>query len=124
MTEPWNVLTKAGVPTAVVDLDRFDANAAGMLRRSGGMPIRVASKSIRVRSLIERALSFKGYQGVLGYSVAEAIWLRMLRTSFSPSKIRVMSVPCFFLTLYISLRTSAGTGYMRKALRPRSSMWV
>lgn len=75
MTEPWNALTKAGVPTAVVDLDRFDANAAGMLRRSGGMPIRVASKSIRVRSLIERALSFEGYQGVLGYSVAEAIWL-------------------------------------------------
>ena len=48
----------------------------------------------------------------------------MLRGSFSPSKIRVISTPCAFLTLYISLRTSAGTGYMRKPFSPRSSIWV
>ena len=37
-------------PFALVDLDAFDVNAADMARRAGGMPIRVASKSIRVRS--------------------------------------------------------------------------
>jgi D-serine deaminase-like pyridoxal phosphate-dependent protein len=44
-------------PLAVVDLDAFDANAADLARRAGGKPIRVASKSLRVPALIERALA-------------------------------------------------------------------
>src|SRR5258708_7723731 len=32
-------------PFAVVDLDAFDANAADLLRRAGGVPVRLASKS-------------------------------------------------------------------------------
>ena len=44
-------------PFAVVDLDAFDANAADLLRRAGGTPIRLASKSVRCRALIERALA-------------------------------------------------------------------
>lgn len=75
MTGPWSAVRGAGVPTAVLDLDQFHANSAGLLRRSGGLPIRVASKSIRVRSLISRVLQMPGFQGVLGYSVREAIWL-------------------------------------------------
>ena len=47
-----------------------------------------------------------------------------LRGSLRPQNEREMSVPCFFLTLNISSRTSAGTGYIRRALRPRSSIWV
>jgi D-serine deaminase-like pyridoxal phosphate-dependent protein len=35
----------------------------------------VASKSIRVRHLIERALAEPGYAGVLAYSLPEALWL-------------------------------------------------
>ena len=35
-----------------------------------------------------------------------------------------MSTPCFFLTENISSRTSSGTGFMRSAFSPRSSMWV
>ena len=31
-------------PFAVVDLDAFDRNAADLARRSGGVPVRVASK--------------------------------------------------------------------------------
>ncbi|WP_425956003.1 alanine racemase [Xylanimonas sp. McL0601] len=60
-------------PVAVVDLDRFDANAADLLRRAGGTPVRLAAKSVRVRSLVHRALD-AGFQGVMTTSVAEALW--------------------------------------------------
>lgn len=61
-------------PLAVVDLDVFDANAASLLRRAGGTPVRVAAKSVRVRSLVERALE-AGFSGVMSYSLDEALWL-------------------------------------------------
>ncbi|HEX5406341.1 MAG TPA: amino acid deaminase/aldolase [Pseudonocardiaceae bacterium] len=62
-------------PLAIVDLDAFDRNAADMVRRAAGRPIRVASKSIRVRHLIERVLAMPGYAGVLAYSLPEALFL-------------------------------------------------
>jgi D-serine deaminase-like pyridoxal phosphate-dependent protein len=61
-------------PFAVVDLEAFDANRADMARRSA-KPIRVASKSIRCRALLDRALEDPAYRGVLAYSVDEARWL-------------------------------------------------
>ncbi len=62
-------------PTFVVDLDAFDANAADLVRRAGGTPIRVASKSLRVPALVSRALATPGFSGVLAYTLAEALWL-------------------------------------------------
>jgi D-serine deaminase-like pyridoxal phosphate-dependent protein len=62
-------------PVMVVDLDAFDANAADLARRAGGKPIRVASKSLRVPALIERALATSGFSGVLAYTLREALWL-------------------------------------------------
>jgi len=62
-------------PFAVVDLDAFDSNARDMVRRAGGLPIRVASKSLRCRYLIERVLARPGFRGVMCYSLAEALWL-------------------------------------------------
>ena len=62
-------------PFAVVDLAAFDANARDLVRRANGLPIRVASKSLRCRHLIERALARPGYRGVMSYSLAEALWL-------------------------------------------------
>ena len=62
-------------PVAVVDLDAFDANADDLVRRAGGKPIRVASKSLRVPALIERALAHDGFAGVLAFTLAEALWL-------------------------------------------------
>lgn len=62
-------------PFAVVDLDEYDANAADLVRRAAGRPIRVASKSIRVRHLLERALATDGFAGVMSYSLREALWL-------------------------------------------------
>jgi D-serine deaminase-like pyridoxal phosphate-dependent protein len=62
-------------PLMVVDLDAFDANAADLVRRADGTPIRVASKSIRVPALLQRALAHDGFRGVLAYTLAEALWL-------------------------------------------------
>ena len=62
-------------PCALLDLDDFDANAAQLLRRAGGRPIRVASKSVRCRALLERVLAVEGFSGVMAYAVAEANWL-------------------------------------------------
>ena len=50
-------------PVFVVDLDAFDANADDLVRRAGGLPIRVASKSLRIPALIERALAHDGVPG-------------------------------------------------------------
>ncbi|XVV03888.1 amino acid deaminase/aldolase [Actinosynnema sp. CA-248983] len=68
--------TKAlDAPFAIVDLDAFDHNAADLVRRAAGKPVRVASKSVRVRWLLERVLARPGYAGVMCYSLAEALWL-------------------------------------------------
>jgi D-serine deaminase-like pyridoxal phosphate-dependent protein len=68
-------------PFAVVDLAAFDANARDLVRRADGVPIRVVSKSLRCRHLIERALARPGYRGVMAYSLAEALWLHATGTS-------------------------------------------
>ncbi|MFC4496814.1 alanine racemase [Streptomyces ovatisporus] len=62
-------------PFAVVDLDAFDKNAADLVRRGGGKPIRVASKSVRCRGLLERVLALDGFSGVLSFTLAESLWL-------------------------------------------------
>ncbi|AHH93409.1 amino acid deaminase/aldolase [Kutzneria viridogrisea] len=62
-------------PLAIVDLDAFDHNATELVRRAAGRPIRVASKSVRCRTLLERVLELPGYAGVMAYSLDEARWL-------------------------------------------------
>jgi D-serine deaminase-like pyridoxal phosphate-dependent protein len=62
-------------PFALLDLDALDANAEDLVRRAGGTPIRVASKSVRCRSVLRRVLARPGFAGILGYSLAEALWL-------------------------------------------------
>lgn len=62
-------------PVAVVDLDAFEANAQDLVRRAGGTPVRVASKSVRVRGLLDDVLARPGWSGVMAYSLAEALWL-------------------------------------------------
>lgn len=63
-------------PFAFVDLDAVWANAADMLRRAGGKPIRIASKSVRCRPMLERLLDLdRGLQGTLCFTLPEALWL-------------------------------------------------
>ena len=61
-------------PFAVVDLDAFDANAADLVARARGKPVRLASKSVRCRALIDRALG-SGLRGILAFTLPEALWL-------------------------------------------------
>jgi D-serine deaminase-like pyridoxal phosphate-dependent protein len=61
-------------PFAAVDLDAFDANAADLLRRAGGKGVRLATKSVRCRALIDRALA-AGFRGLLAFTLPEALWL-------------------------------------------------
>ena len=62
-------------PLAVVDLDALEANAADLVARAAGTPVRVASKSVRVRAVLEKVLATPGFAGVMAYSVREAVWL-------------------------------------------------
>ena len=64
-------------PFACVDLDAFDENAKTLVRRAGGKTIRVASKSLRCRTLLERLLGDETarFHGVLALTVDEALWL-------------------------------------------------
>ncbi|MEU8892017.1 amino acid deaminase/aldolase [Streptomyces sp. NPDC048442] len=62
-------------PLAVVDVEAFDDNAADLVRRAGGKPVRVASKSVRCRALLERVLAKDGFAGVMSYTLAESLWL-------------------------------------------------
>ncbi|ADU47245.1 alanine racemase [Intrasporangium calvum] len=61
-------------PLAVVDLRAFDRNAEALVARANGKPIRVATKSLRSRPLIERALGVPGFEGLMCYSLREALW--------------------------------------------------
>ncbi|MEU6619995.1 amino acid deaminase/aldolase [Streptomyces litmocidini] len=62
-------------PFAVADLGALRANAAQMVRRAGGKPIRLASKSLRCRRLIGDVLRLPGFSGVLAFTLPEAVWL-------------------------------------------------
>ncbi|WP_280472077.1 amino acid deaminase/aldolase [Nocardia cyriacigeorgica] len=67
-------------PLAALDLTALRANAADLVRRAGGVPIRVASKSVRCRAVLEEVLGSGltadgGFAGIMSYSLAEAIWL-------------------------------------------------
>ncbi len=70
------VFAEVEAPFAFVDLDAMWRNGDDMLRRAGGKPIRVASKSLRCRDLLGRVLdSDPGYQGLLTFTLAETLWL-------------------------------------------------
>jgi D-serine deaminase-like pyridoxal phosphate-dependent protein len=60
-------------PFAVVDLDALRANASSMVGRAAGLSIRVASKSVRCRSILDQVLTLDDFNGVMAYSLDEAI---------------------------------------------------
>jgi len=62
-------------PFALLDLGAFDRNADALANRAQGKPIRVASKSVRCRELIRRALARPGWHGVMAFTLPEALWL-------------------------------------------------
>jgi D-serine deaminase-like pyridoxal phosphate-dependent protein len=70
------VFAEVEAPFAFVDLEAMWANAEEMLGRAGGKPIRVASKSIRCRALLEaiRARDTR-FQGLMTFTLPETLWL-------------------------------------------------
>jgi D-serine deaminase-like pyridoxal phosphate-dependent protein len=85
-TRPWldparywgdlsTATAKLDTPFGAISLDALGYNTHDMLRRANGVPIRVASKSVRVRGVIEAVLALPGYSGVLAYTLPEALWL-------------------------------------------------
>lgn len=63
-------------PFALVDLDAMWSNAAEMLARGAPKPIRVASKSVRCRALLERILAHdQRFRGLMTFTLAETLWL-------------------------------------------------
>lgn len=75
----WPRLTAATAhlpaPVGAIDLDALRHNTMDMVVRAGGLPIRVATKSIRVRAVIDAALRVPGYRGLLAFTLPEALWL-------------------------------------------------
>jgi len=75
----WPRLTEATVdrpaPVVALGVEALGWNAHDLLRRAGGLPIRVASKSVRVRAVLDAVLALPGYRGVLAFTLAEALWL-------------------------------------------------
>jgi D-serine deaminase-like pyridoxal phosphate-dependent protein len=69
------IFAEVEAPFAFVDLDAMWANAEAMLGRVGGKPIRVASKSIRCRSLLEAILRRDGFRGLMTFTLPETLWL-------------------------------------------------
>lgn len=63
------------LPFAVVDEVALAHNTADLVRRAAGKPLRLTTKSVRVRGLVERSAATDGFAGVMTYSLAESIWL-------------------------------------------------
>jgi D-serine deaminase-like pyridoxal phosphate-dependent protein len=62
-------------PFALLDVAAFDANARDLARRADGLPVRVASKSLRCRWALDRALADGSTRGVMCFTLPEALWL-------------------------------------------------
>jgi len=77
--EYWSSLSaateKLDTPFGAISVGALSWNAHDMLRRANGTTIRVASKSVRVRGVIDAVLALPGFRGVLAYTLAEALWL-------------------------------------------------
>ncbi len=64
------------LPLAFVDLDRLDANAQALTTRAAGMPMRIATKSLRCVAIIKYLLErYPGFRGVMAFSPYEACYL-------------------------------------------------
>jgi len=75
----WRSMTDAVAdvsgPIAAINVSALRFNALDMVVRSAGVPIRVASKSVRVREVIDATLGIAGYRGILAFTLPEALWL-------------------------------------------------
>ncbi len=70
------VLAGQQAPYALLDLDFLDQNIQALLKRAGKLPVRIASKSIRCRWVLDYLFrASPQFQGLMTYSAAETAWL-------------------------------------------------
>jgi D-serine deaminase-like pyridoxal phosphate-dependent protein len=70
------IFAELEAPFAFVDLDAMWSNADQLLERAGRKPIRVATKSVRCRALIEEILGRDArFAGLMTYTLPETLWL-------------------------------------------------
>ena len=70
------IFTSVTPPFAFVDLDAMKANAQRMLDQAAGLPIRIASKSVRSTAVLRRIQELDPrFRGVLSYTLPEALHL-------------------------------------------------
>jgi D-serine deaminase-like pyridoxal phosphate-dependent protein len=63
-------------PFAFVDLDAMWSNSDEMLARAGRKPIRVATKSVRCRALLDAIAARDGrFRGLMTFTLRESLWL-------------------------------------------------
>ncbi|PSP95420.1 hypothetical protein BRC84_03145 [Halobacteriales archaeon QS_1_68_44] len=60
------------LPVAFLDRSAFEANVERTRARADGVPVRVASKSVRCRWVLERILAEPGFEGLMCYTGHEA----------------------------------------------------
>jgi D-serine deaminase-like pyridoxal phosphate-dependent protein len=112
-----SIFAEVEAPFAFVDLDAMWSNARAMLDRAGTKPIRVASKSLRCRALLERILDRdERFAGLMTFTLPETLWLAgqgfenlllayptadtealeelALRSAASPSEAPIVMVDC------------------------------
>jgi D-serine deaminase-like pyridoxal phosphate-dependent protein len=93
----WPSMTAATAeldpPFGTICLPALASNAWSMLERANGTTIRVASKSIRVRGVIDSVLALPGFAGVLSYTLAEALWLAEGDDQHAPIEDVVVGYP-------------------------------
>ncbi len=71
-----NALQNERLPAAVVDLDLLEKNAQDILKRAGDMRIRIASKSVRCRRVLEHLFKCSPrFQGLMTFTAEETLHL-------------------------------------------------
>ncbi|MDM4763416.1 alanine racemase [Galbitalea sp. SE-J8] len=81
-TEPARYWPALGAATAQLDpvfatvhVGALAHNADRLVARASGTPLRIASKSVRSRPILDAVLALPGWAGVLAYTLREALWL-------------------------------------------------
>jgi D-serine deaminase-like pyridoxal phosphate-dependent protein len=142
-----SIFAEVEAPFAFVDLDAMWSNAEAMLGRAGTKPIRVASKSLRCRALLERILDRdERFAGLMTFTLPETLWLAghdfgnlllayptadttaleelALRSAASPSEAPIVMVDCVEHLDSIESVLGTGAAPMRVCIDLDAGWWA
>ena len=142
-----SIFAEVEAPFAFVDLDAMWSNAEAMLGRAGTKPIRVASKSLRCRALLERILDRdERFAGLMTFTLPETLWLAgqgfenlllayptadtgaleelALRSAASPSEAPIVMVDCVEHLDAIESVLGTGASPMRVCIDLDAGWWA